>query len=80
VGARPKEFVDTLSSGRHLGRGRPILPPMPVRNMAAMTGADLRAMFAYLRTVPAIGNRVPEPRPATPPAAAKGGAPVPASR
>ncbi|WP_242344431.1 c-type cytochrome [Anaeromyxobacter terrae] len=58
-----KDFVDAMRSGRHMGRGRPILPPMPVQNVGAMTDADLRAVFAYLRSIPAIKNRVPEPRP-----------------
>jgi len=79
-----KDFIETMRSGRHLGRGRPILPPMPVQNIGAMTDADLRAMFAYLRSIPAIKNRVPEPRPppAAPPAAAapKEAAPTPVSR
>jgi hypothetical protein len=79
-----KEFIDTMRSGRHLGRGRPILPPMPIQNVAVMTDADLRAVFAYLRSIPAIKNRVPEPRPppAAPAAAAvtKEAAPTPVSR
>lgn len=58
-----KDFIDTLRSGRHLGRGRAILPPMPWQNYGTMTDEDLRAMFAYLRSIPAIRNRVPEPRP-----------------
>jgi hypothetical protein len=70
-----KDFADTMRSGRHLGRGRAILPPMPTQNIAVMTDADLRAVFAYLRSVPAIKNRVPEPRP--PVMATKGSAPSP---
>jgi mono/diheme cytochrome c family protein len=58
-----KEFTDAMRSGRHMGRGRPILPPMPWQNVATLSDADLRAMFAYLRSIPAIKNRVPEPRP-----------------
>lgn len=61
------QFVAALTSGKHLGVGRPILPPMPWSSTARMHEADLRAMFAYLRTVPAVKNRVPE---ATPPPAA----------
>jgi mono/diheme cytochrome c family protein len=58
-----KDFLDTVKSGRHLGRGRPILPPMPIQNLQQMTDEDLGAMFAYLRTIPAVKNRVPELRP-----------------
>jgi mono/diheme cytochrome c family protein len=57
------EFVAAIRTGRHQGRGREILPPMPAPVYAQMTDADLRAMFAYLQSVPAIANKVPEPLP-----------------
>ncbi|MGD2116554.1 MAG: diheme cytochrome c-553 [Acidobacteriota bacterium] len=56
-------FVDAMRTGRHWGQSRPILPPMPWQNLAAMTDEDLAAMFAYLRSIPPIENRVPEPLP-----------------
>ncbi len=56
-----RNFVDTIRTGRHLGRGRPLLPPMPVPVYNNMPDEDLEAIFAYLQTVPAIKNRVPEP-------------------
>jgi mono/diheme cytochrome c family protein len=58
-----RTFVDTIRTGRHLGRGRPVLPPMPVQALANMTEDDLESIFAYLQTVPAIKNRVPQPLP-----------------
>jgi hypothetical protein len=58
-----KDFIDTIRTGRHLGRGRQILPPMPWFNYAEMTDDDLRAVFAYLKSIPPIRNRVPEPLP-----------------
>jgi mono/diheme cytochrome c family protein len=58
-----QQFVDTLRSGRHLGRGREILPPMPWPAIRNMTDDDLKAIFAYLRTIPAIRNKVPDPLP-----------------
>lgn len=58
-----RNFKDTIRSGRHLGRGRPILPPMPVAMYKHMTDEDLEAVFAYLQSIPPIHNRVPEPRP-----------------
>lgn len=67
-----EEFVATMRSGRHMGRGRPILPPMPFPNVASLTDDDIHAVFQYLHTIPAIQNRVPEP---IPPAA--GGNPAP---
>lgn len=57
------EFVRAIRSGRHRGRGRPILPPMPVPVYSNFTDEDLKSIFAYLRTIPAIKNRVPEPLP-----------------
>ena len=58
-----RNFVDTIRSGRHMGRGRQILPPMPIPMYKHMTDEDLEAIYRYLRTIPAISNRVPEPRP-----------------
>lgn len=59
------DFVATMRSGRHLGRGRAILPPMPVTSLDALTDEDLRAVFAYLHSVPPIHNAVPAPVPPT---------------
>jgi mono/diheme cytochrome c family protein len=60
-------FIQTIRTGRHMGRGRAVLPPMPVAMYNNMTDEDLGAIFAYLQSIPAIRNRVPEP---LPPAAA----------
>lgn len=57
------EFVQALRTGRHQGRGRPILPPMPWPMISKLTDGDLRAVFAYLQSIPAIANKVPEPQP-----------------
>ena len=53
-------FVSTLRTGRHWGVSRPILPPMPWQFIGQMTDDDLKAVYAYLRTIPPIHNRVPE--------------------
>jgi hypothetical protein len=65
-------FVNALKTGRHMGVGRPILPPMPWPGLAQATDEDLKAMFAYLRTIPARKNRVPEAVVAPPPPAPTG--------
>ena len=57
------EFVATLRNGRHQGRGRQLLPPMPFPFIGQLTDADLQAMFAFLQTIPPIANKVPEPLP-----------------
>lgn len=54
-------FKATIRTGRHMGRGREVLPPMPILVYNNFTDADLEAIFAYLRTLPPIRNRVPEP-------------------
>jgi mono/diheme cytochrome c family protein len=68
-------FVQTLKTGRHMGVSRPILPPMPWYFYRNLTDEDLRSIYAYLRTIPPIHNRVPLPTPpeALAPAAAAGG-------
>ena len=64
-----RNFTETIRTGRHMGRGRPILPPMPIPMYKHFTDADLEAIFSYLQTIPAIKNRVPEPLPPSPPLA-----------
>jgi mono/diheme cytochrome c family protein len=49
--------------GNWTGRGRPLLPPMPAEFYANLSDEDLRALFAYLQSIPAVSNRVPEPLP-----------------
>jgi len=56
-----QQFVDTIRTGRRQGRGREILPPMPWPAFKNLNDADLKAIFAYLRTVKPIVNKVPEP-------------------
>jgi mono/diheme cytochrome c family protein len=56
-----QDFKNTIRTGRHMGRGRAILPPMPIPVYNNLTDADLEAVFAYLRTIPPIKNKVPEP-------------------
>ena len=61
-------FVNALKTGRHMGVARPILPPMPWTALRHLSDADLRSMYAYLRTLPPVHNRVPEPVPPAAPA------------
>lgn len=56
-------FVQALRTGKHFGVGRPILPPMPWTAYARMTDEDLRAIYAYLSTLPAVDNTAPNPLP-----------------
>jgi hypothetical protein len=61
-----QQFVDTIRTGRRQGRGREILPPMPWPVFKNLNDADLKGMFAYLKTLKPIENKVPEPVIATP--------------
>jgi hypothetical protein len=54
-------FVQTLRTGRHMGVSRPILPPMPWQFYRNLSDQDLRSIYAYLRTIPPVRNRVPLP-------------------
>ena len=56
-------FIKAIRTGKDQGEGRPILPPMPWPMYRQMTDDDLKAIFAYLRTLPPIRNAVPEPIP-----------------
>ena len=58
-----QQFMQTMRTGRHQGQGRQILPPMPWQNYGRMTDDDLKAVFAYLRQIPAVKNKVPDPMP-----------------
>jgi len=58
-----RNFVDTIRTGRHMGRGRPVLPPMPIPMYKNFTDEDLEAIYSYLRTIPPVKNAVPEPLP-----------------
>ena len=58
-----QQFLQTLRTGRHQGQGRQILPPMPWPFIGQMTDEDLKAIFAYLRQIPAVKNKVPDPLP-----------------
>ena len=58
-----RNFTETIRTGRHMGRGRPILPPMPIPMYKHFTDADLEAIYTYLQSIPPISNRVPDPLP-----------------
>lgn len=61
-------FIKTIRNGRHMAEGRPLLPPMPWMWVAKMSDDDLKAVYAYLRSIPPVSNRVPEyQEPAGPP-------------
>lgn len=66
-----ERFVRAMRTGKHYGGGRPILPPMPATDIGKLTDEDLSAMWAYLRSIPAVKNQAPDSQPAPPSPAAK---------
>lgn len=58
-----ESFIAAMRTGKHLGAGRDILPPMPWFNVALATDEDLSAIFAYLKSLKPIENMVPAPIP-----------------
>jgi hypothetical protein len=56
-------FVGVFRKGLHMGvEGRPVLPPMPWQEYRNMTDDDLKAVFAFLKTIPAIHNPIADPK------------------
>ena len=56
-------FLKMFRTGKHLGgAGRPILPPMPWTVFIRQPDEDLKAVFAYLRSLPPLRNAVPDPK------------------
>ena len=63
-------FIAAIRNGRHMGTSREILPPMPWPALRNASDEDLRSMYAYLRTLTPVTNRVPDPEIAAAPTAA----------
>ena len=60
-------FIRILRTGKFMGSGRDILPPMPWQEFAKITDSDLKAIFAYIKSLKPVRNQVPASIPATPP-------------
>jgi hypothetical protein len=60
-----ENFIRALREGKMKGleNGRPMLPPMPWQSLRLFSDDEMKAIFAYLKTVPAVNNIVPEPAP-----------------
>jgi len=56
-----EQFVNAIKNGKHMGAGRPILPPMPWFWYNKLPDEDLKALYAYLKSLPPIMNKVPGP-------------------
>ncbi len=60
-----ENFIRCLREGKFKGlaNGRPLLPPMPWNWYKNLTDEDLKALFAYLKTVAPVKNVAPPPIP-----------------
>ena len=56
-------FIQAIRTGKHMGKGRDILPPMPWNWLKNLNDADLQSIYMYLRSIPPISNKVPDPVP-----------------
>ena len=56
-------FVKAIRTGRHMGTSREILPPMPWPAFRNASDDDLKAVYAYLRSLKPIVNHVPDVQP-----------------
>lgn len=60
---QPEMFINAMRTGKHLGAGRPIMPPMPWESIGKLSDEDLRAIFAYIQTLKPVKNKVSDPIP-----------------
>lgn len=60
-----EQFKKALTEGKYKGmdNNRMLLPPMPWANYRKIADDDIRAIFAYLKSLPAVSNQVPQPTP-----------------
>ena len=58
-----KMFIQAMRTGLHQGieGNRKIFPPMPTKHYAQMNDEDLKAIWAYLRTIKPVKNEVSSP-------------------
>jgi hypothetical protein len=62
---KEEQFFLALREGKFKGlpNSRPILPPMPWDMFKHMTDGEIKAIFAYLKSIPPVSNIVPPPLP-----------------
>jgi cytochrome c553 len=60
-------LTQSWRTGNHWKFNRPVLPPMPMEAFKALTDEDIRAIYAYLMSVPAVKNKAPDSVVAAPP-------------
>ncbi|MGE3800649.1 MAG: cytochrome c [Candidatus Kapaibacterium sp.] len=73
-----EQFLKAIKQGLKTGGARPLMPPMPWQGYSKLSDGDLKAIFAYLKSLPPISNAVPEAQLAGPPPGATPGGEAPA--
>ncbi|WP_353721175.1 hypothetical protein [Dyadobacter sp. 676] len=63
-----EQFDTAMRKGKFKGleNSRPLLPPMPWFNYLNMADSDMRAIFAYLKSIKPVSNVVPSHIPPAP--------------
>lgn len=56
-----EQFIATMRTGKHQGKGRALLPPMPYPVVGALVDDEIKALWAYLQSLAPVKNRVPQP-------------------
>jgi len=61
-GWKEEQFVKALKEKKWMGldNTRPLMPPMSMMPATEMSDDELKAIFAYLKTTPAVKNVIPE--------------------
>lgn len=59
------QFERAIREGKFMGseNGRQLLPPMPWQGLGKMTDGELKAVFAYLKSIKPVHNLVPDAEP-----------------
>jgi hypothetical protein len=62
-----EQFDKAMREGKAKGleENRTLLPPMPWTNYRNMEADDMKAIFAYLKSIKAVNNEPPAPQPPT---------------
>ena len=60
-----QQFIRCIREGKWMGleNARQLLPPMPWQELGRMRDDELKAVFAYLKSIKPVNNLVPQPAP-----------------
>jgi Cytochrome c len=60
-----EQFIRAIREGKWMGLegARQLLPPMPWQQLGGMRDDELKAIFAYLKSIKPVNNLVPQPVP-----------------